>query len=61
MSFKKTIAKVLDKDVSLTKKIQTLFWEQGITIASILTATGMANGVLIEALFAGRTAGGEVH
>ena len=49
-SFKKTIAKVLDKDTSLGKKIITLFREQGITIASILTAIGMAIGVLVEAL-----------
>ena len=37
-SFKETIAKVLDKDISLAEKIQTLFREQGITITSILTA-----------------------
>ena len=43
-SFKKTIAKVLDKDTSLGGKIMTLFREQGITIASILTAIGMAIG-----------------
>ena len=35
-SFRKTIAKVLDKDTSLGEKIKTLFREQGITIASIL-------------------------
>ena len=39
-SFKETIAKVLDKDTSLGEKIRTLFREQGITIASILTAIG---------------------
>ena len=50
-SFCKTIAKVLDKDTSLAEKIRTLFREQGITIASILTAIGMAIGVLVEALF----------
>ena len=50
MSFKETIAKVLDKDTSLAEKIRTLFREQGITIASILTAIGMAIGVLVEAL-----------
>ena len=49
-SFKETIAKVLDKDTSLGEKIRTLFGEQGITIASILTAIGMAIGVLVEAL-----------
>ena len=55
-SFKKTIAKVLDKDTSLGEKIRTLFREQGITIASILTAIGMAIGVLVEALLPGGAA-----
>ena len=50
ISFKETIAKVLDKDTSLSEKIRTLFREQGITIASIL---GMAIGVLVEALLPG--------
>ena len=53
MSFKETIAKVLDKDTSLGEKIRTLFREQGITIASILTAIGRAIGVLVEALLPG--------
>ena len=53
MSFKETIAKVLDKNTSLAKKIRTLFREQGITIASILTAVGMAIGVLVQALLLG--------
>ena len=44
------IAKVLDKDTSLGEKIRTLFREQGITIASILMAIGMAIEVLVEAL-----------
>ena len=44
---------MLDKDTSLGEKIRTLFREQGITIASILTAIGMAIGVLIEALLPG--------
>ena len=52
-SFKETIAKVLDKDTSLGEKIRTLFREQGITIASILTDIGMAIGVLVEALLPG--------
>ena len=52
-SFKEMIAKVLDKDTSLGEKIQTLFREQGITIASILTAIRMAIGVLVEALLPG--------
>ena len=53
MSFKETTAKVLDKDTSLAEKIQTLFREQGITVASILTAIRMAIGVLVEALLPG--------
>ena len=53
MSFKETISKVLDKDTSLGEKIRTLFREQGITIASILTAIGMAIGVLVEASLPG--------
>ena len=55
-SFKETIAKVLDKDTSLGEKIRILFREQGITIASILTAIGMAIGVLVEALLPGGAA-----
>ena len=52
-SFKDTIAKVLDKDTSLGEKFRTLFREQGITIASILTAIEMAIRVLVEALLLG--------
>ena len=37
----------------MAEKIQTLFREQGITIASILTAIEMAIGVLVEALLPG--------
>ena len=62
-SFKETITKVLDKDTSLAEKIQTLFREQGITIASILTVIRMAIGVIIEVLLPGSggtsAAGGE--
>ena len=62
-SFQETIAKVLDTDTSLTEKIQTLFREQGITIASMLIAIRMAIGVLVEALLPGGSeveGGGEV-
>ena len=55
-SFKETIAKVLDSNTSLGEKIRTLFGEQGIMIASILTAIGMAIRVLLEALLPGRGA-----
>ena len=47
-SFKEMIAKVLDKDTSLAEKIRTLFGEQGIMIASILTAIGMTIGYLLK-------------
>ena len=40
----------MDKDTSLGEKLLTLFREQGIMIASILTAIGMAIIVLVEAL-----------
>ena len=52
-SFCETIAKVLDSNTSLAEKIRTLFREQAITIASILTDIGMAIGVLVEALLPG--------
>ena len=57
-SFKETIAKVLDKDTSLSEKIQTLFREQGITIAFVLMAIRMAIDVLVEALLPGGSGGG---
>ena len=44
---------MLDKNTSLGEKVRILFREQGITIASILTAIGMAIGVLVEALLRG--------
>ena len=52
-SFKETIAEVLDSNTSLAEKIRTQFREQGIMIASILTAIGMAIWVLVEALLPG--------
>ena len=48
---RESIMKFLDKETStLGERIRTLFKEQGLTIVSILTAIGMAIGVLIEAL-----------
>ena len=45
---KESITKFLDKETgTLGERIKTLFKEQGITIVSILTAVGMAIGVLI--------------
>ena len=46
----------MDSNTSLAEKIRTLFREQG--IASILTAIGMAIGVLVEALLPSASSGG---
>ena len=54
---RESITKFLDKETgTLGERIRTLFKEQGITIVSILTAVGMATGVLIEALPGGPSA-----
>ena len=54
---RESIMKFLDKEAgTLGERIRTLFKEQGITIVSILTAVGMAIGVLIEALLGGPSA-----
>ena len=54
---KESITKFLDKETgTLGERIRTLFKEQGITIVSILTAVGMAMGVIIEALLGGPSA-----
>ena len=51
---RESITKFLDKETgTLGERIRTLFKEQGIAIVSILTAVGMAKGVLIEALIGG--------
>ena len=54
---KESIKKFLNKETgTLGERIRTLFKEQGITIVSILTAIGMAIGVLIEDLLGGPSA-----
>ena len=54
---KESITKFLDKETgTLGERIRTLSKEQGITIVSILTAVGMAIGVLTEALLGGPSA-----
>ena len=54
---KESTTKFLDKEIGrLGERIRTLFKEQGITIVSILTAVGMAIGVLIEGLLGGPSA-----
>ena len=51
---RESIMKFLDKETgTLGERIRTLFKEQGITIASILTALAMTLGVLIEAILGG--------
>ena len=51
---RESITKFLDKETgTLGERIRTLFKEQGVTIVSILTAVGMAIGVLIEVLLGG--------
>ena len=46
----------MDKETgTLGERIRTLFKEQGITMVSILTAIGMAIGVLVEGLLGGST------
>ena len=54
---KESITKFLDRETGTPgERIRTLFKEQGITIVSILTAVGMAIGVLIESLLGGPSA-----
>ena len=53
---KESITEFLDKETgTLGERIRTLFKEQGVTIVSILTAVGMAIGVLTEALLGSPT------
>ena len=47
---RETFRRLLHEDTSLAERIRTLFREQGITIASILTAIGMAISTLVLAL-----------
>ena len=52
-----TIRQLLHEDKTLAERIRTLFHEQGITIASILTAIGLAISTLVLALTGGGTGG----
>ena len=54
---RETIRRLLHEDKTLAERIQTLFREQGITIASILTAIGMAISTLILAVSGGGAGG----
>lgn len=58
---RETIYKMLNYDTSLRERIRTLFREQGITIASILTAFGMCISTIVLAIrgmFSGAGASG---
>ena len=53
---RESVMKFLDKETgTLGERIRILFKEQGVTIVSILTAVGMAIGVLIEGLLGSPT------
>ena len=54
---RETMTRVLDGDKTLAERIRILFREQGITIASILTAIGMAISTLVLALTDGTSGG----
>ena len=50
---RETISRILNEDTTLAERVRTLFREQGVTIASILTAIGMAISTLVLALTGG--------
>ena len=47
---KQTVDKMLHQDLTLGEQIQTLFREQGITIASVINALGLAIGMIINSI-----------
>ena len=47
---KQTIDKMLNEDMTLGERIQTLFREQGITIASVITALSLAIGMIVNSI-----------
>ena len=47
---KQTIDKMLHQDLTLGEQIQTLFREQGLTIASVITALGLAIGMIVQGI-----------
>ena len=53
---RETIRRLLREDKTLAERIRTVFREQGITIASILTAIGMAISTLVLAVTGGGSA-----
>ena len=47
---KQTIDKMLNEDMTLGERIQTLFREQGITIASVITAFSLGIGMIVNSI-----------
>ena len=45
-----TIDKMLNEDMTLGERIQTLFLKQGITITSVITALGLAIGMIVNSI-----------
>ena len=58
---KDTIAKILDSDTSLTVKLRTLFREQGITTAAILTVIRMIISTIVVSLTGGGSGNAALH
>ena len=57
---KQTLEKILDQNTSLAERICTLFWEQGITVFSILTDLSMTISTIVLAI-TGAFGGGEAE
>ena len=56
LQIRDSLLRVLDKNTTLAERVRTLFREQGVTIASILTAIGLAISTLVLALTGGGAA-----
>ena len=54
-TIKESANRLLDRGKPLSERVKNLFKEQGITIASVLTAVGMVLGFLIKSLVSGGT------
>ena len=53
---RQSLARMLNSDKTLAERVRTLFREQGVTIASLLTALGMAITALVLAIVPGGSA-----
>ena len=56
---RETVERALDEDTTLVERIRTLFCEQGVTIASILTALGFVVSTIVLAIQNAAEAAGE--